>query len=224
MRDYEYDRDGATREYQRALALNPGYASAHHWYAMHLVDLGRFEEALGELKRAQELDPLSLMIGVNLGTIHEYWRRYDVAIEECRKVLSLDPNYGMARLKLGALYVGVGKHAEALPELEAGVRLQGGDAYAKAELAWGYAVSGRRAEARRLLGEMEETARTRHVSRADLAWVHVGLGDLDRTFEELNRAVDEREPLRWMTVDPHWDPLRKDPRFGALLRRIKLGE
>ena len=222
-RELAWDWAGAEREYRKALELDPGYATAHQWYAQHLAEIGRLEEALAEAKRAQELDPLSLIINNVVADALYTSRRYDDSIEQSRKTLALDPNFGVAHLTLGLTYVQKSMFQEALAELQTAAKLQPGQPSVMAALGYADAVTGRRAEALKILDNL--TARTGRgfTPYAEIATVYIGLGDKDRAIEWLRKAVEQRSGSRMgLKSDPLFDPLRSDPRFTDLLRRVNL--
>jgi tetratricopeptide (TPR) repeat protein len=167
---FQYDRDwaGAEREFKRAIVLNPNYADAHHWYALCLMWMGRQEEALGEIRRARELDPLSFTINTNVAWILAVGQQYEQAIEQSRKTLEMDPNFALGRYRLGQTYVLSGKYSEAVAELKQAVALSGSPR-AMAELGLAYALVGNRSEALKLLGQLNEQSKQRHISPFNLA-------------------------------------------------------
>jgi TolB-like protein/DNA-binding winged helix-turn-helix (wHTH) protein/tetratricopeptide (TPR) repeat protein len=220
-----YDRDIASAEqgFRRAIALNPGYASAHQWYAFCLKAAGRHEEAMREVRRAQELDPLSLIINAVVAWHHYYARQYDDAIAQARRVAALDPTFSRVHSYLGWSLLEKGEYAPALEALQKATDLFGNSPARRAEMAHALAVAGRTAEARRVLGEMTTLAQTQYVEADLIARIHVGLGDRDRAFAWLERALAEHAPkLVLLRVDPRVDSLRSDPRFADLLRRAGL--
>jgi TolB-like protein/DNA-binding winged helix-turn-helix (wHTH) protein/tetratricopeptide (TPR) repeat protein len=220
-----YDRDLASAEqgFRRAIALNPGYASAHQWYAFCLKAAGRHDEAMREVRRAQELDPLSLIINAVVAWHHYYARQYDDAIAQARRVAARDPTFSRVYSYLGWSLLEKGEYAPALEALQKATDLFGNSPARRAEMAHALAVAGRTAEARRVLEEMTTLARTQYVESDLIARIHVGLGDRDRAFEWLERALAEHAPkLVLLRVDPRVDSLRSDPRFADLLRRAGL--
>ncbi len=221
---HDMDWAGAEREYRRALELNPGYANAHHWYAMSLSGLGRHDEALAHIKQAQELDPLSLIINANVGFILYNSRRYEEAIEQLRKALAMDSNFPEVHEYLGFTYLQKSMYREAVAELQTALKLSPGNLEVIAGLGHAYAVSGNRAEARKMLDDLTERSRRGHSLPWVMAVVYTGLGDKDRAFEWLQKAVEERNIglLMWIKVNPLFDPVRSDPRFADLLRRMNL--
>jgi TolB-like protein/Flp pilus assembly protein TadD len=221
---HDMDWAGAEREYKRALELNPGYANAHHWYAMSLSGMGRHDEALAEIKRAQELDPLSLIINANVGFILYNSRRYEEAIEQLRKGLAMDPNFAQVHEYLGFTYLQKSMFREAVAEFQTALKLSQGGLEVVAGLGHAYALSGNRAAAQKLLGELRERSSRGYSLPWVIAVVYIGLGDKDHAFEWLQKAVEERNIglMEWIKVSPMFDPVRSDPRFTDLLRRMNL--
>ncbi len=223
-KEHDWDWAGAGREYERALELSPNYAIAHQWYGEYLAALGRHTEAVAAFQRAVELDPLSLVIHATLGR-HGYYfaRQYDRAVAQLRKTLDMDENFWVARLWLGWTYANVGRLPEALTELEAARRLDD-NLEILAALGYAYGRAGRRAEAQRLLDELQGLSATRYVSPMVLALVAVGMGEHGRALGWLEDAYAERaQMLSELKAEPAFDPLRGDPRFADLLRRVGLG-
>ena len=221
---YEWDREGAEASFRRAIELNPNYATAHHWYADHLVSLGRFDEGIAEGGRALKLDPLSLVINADLGGYLFYARRYDEALEQVRKMLDLDPSFASAVRQLGGVYEQMGRYDEAIAEFEKTRQLTGGATYSLTALAHAYALAGRTQDARRMLAELAEVAKRKFVSSYGLAAVHVALGEVDRAFEWLERGFEEHDrALIWLKVAPRFDALRGNARLQEMLRRVGAG-
>lgn len=221
LQSHLWDWSGAEAAFRRALDLDPSHAGAHHWYSDFLSAMGRPEEAVASARRAAELDPLNLAINMTLGAAYFYARRYEEAMEQQRRTLDLDPAFAPAHRSMGGALEQLGRYDEAIEEYRKGAALSH-DLSASSLLAHAYAVSGRRDEARRLLRELEDAAGDRYVSPYSLAAVHAGLGDVDRAFEMLHRALDSKDRgMAWILVAPRLDPLRADPRFTDLLRRMK---
>ena len=183
------------------MALNPGYATAHQWYAEFLSALGRFDESIVEGRRAHELDPLSWLMHSTLGDMLYYARRYDEAIVQLRHALELGPGFNMLHFDLGRVYLEKGRHREAIQEYELGAKLETANPLVHAGLAYAYAVGGRRDEARRILEALlashgspagQPSAGRPPGSPWGIASVYVGLGDRDRALEWLERALIAR--------------------------------
>ena len=220
---FDWDWAGAEREFERAIELNPRYPTAHHWYAYYLSGMGRLDQARAAIQRAQELDPLSLIINATVAHVFYYAREYDRAIEQLRKTLEIDSNFGHAHRLLGEAYRKKAMFGEAIAEMQKAVALSGGSrVYYLAQLGNVYAVSGRRGEALRILDELMELSQQEYVSPTNFAIVCIGLGEKDQAFAWLEKAYEERSTfLTEFAVEPMFDSLRSDPRFQDLLRRMK---
>ncbi len=220
--DYDWDWPGAEREFRRAIELNPGYATAHQWYGEFLSGLGRHEEALAEIKRAQQLDPLSLIINAVNGQTLLRAGRDDLAIEQLRKTLEIDSNFAQAHIVLGMAYLRKGAFAEAIAEFQRATTLSPNITQYKGGLGHAYARAGKSAEARKLLSELKEQSKRRYVSGCDFAAIYAGLGEKDQAFALLEKAYEQRDArLVLVNVEPLFDPLRSEPRFQDLLRRLR---
>jgi serine/threonine-protein kinase len=225
---YDFDWEGAEREYQRAIAINPNYATAHAWYGEYLAFMGRFDEGLAEFARARELDPLSLSIASDVGKALFLARRYEAAITELNKVLEADPQYGPALLWRENSYAQLGRYEDALADHRA--RFPGGvasteDAGRLTDAIVVHGMAGRRDLARQNLAPFARLLATKYVSPMWAALVYAHVGDLDRGFEWLERMYQERTPgVIGFKVDPSFDVFRRDPRFENLLRRVGLAQ
>ncbi len=218
--ELEWDWAGAEREFRRAIELNPGYARAHNLYALYQMAQGRPEQALAEIERARELDPLSPIISNNVASILHFSGHDDQAIEQGRKALELDPAMPALHWPLGLAYEQKGMFAEAEAGFKKAVGLEKNPIYLAA-LGHVYAREGRRGEARLILKQLGELSKVRFVSPYELAVVYTGLGEKDRALDLLRQACEEHSGrLYLLGVDPRFDPLRADPRFGELLRRV----
>jgi Flp pilus assembly protein TadD len=219
---YYYDRDwsSAEREYRRAIELNPNYATAQQWYAIFLMSVGRFDEALVQARRAQELDPLSLPVNMTLGWVLFNARQYEQSAEQLSKTLEMDQSFILGHHRLGLVYEQQGKYDKAIEEFRQVVNLSGGKPLGIAALARAHALAGKRAEAEKGLAELKELSKSRFVSEASIAMVYIALGDKDLAFAWLDKADKARDALlARLTVDPRFDGLRSDPRFADLIRR-----
>jgi TolB-like protein/DNA-binding winged helix-turn-helix (wHTH) protein/Tfp pilus assembly protein PilF len=222
---FEWDWNGSEREYKRALELNPSYATAHHWYAFLLMQVGQLEEALAEMKRAKELDPLSLIINADLGWALYLARQYDDAISQLRSTLELDSKFVRARFLLGRVYTAEGMYEKAIPEFQKAVDLSGNSPVYVAGLGYGYAAAGKKSKAIELLNELAERAKQEYVAPYDVALVYVGLDQVDQAFIWLEKAYEVHSDFKdELKLVPILDPLRDDPRFQDLLRRMNFPE
>ncbi|MDQ2669578.1 MAG: tetratricopeptide repeat protein, partial [Gemmatimonadota bacterium] len=222
---FMFDGDWRTAEqgFRRAIALNPGYATAHHWYGNYLGGRGDLEGYLREIRLAHALDPLSRQIGTEVGRALWALGRNDEAVAQLQQVLRADPSVAEAHVTLGRVYIQQGRIADAIVAFEEGVELRDRDALDLAELAYAYAVAGRRSEARRLLAELEERSRREYVQPTVFGIMHMGLGEAERAFDWLDRAAAEHDG--WLAESifyPTFNPLRSHPRYPALLQALGL--
>jgi TolB-like protein/Tfp pilus assembly protein PilF len=218
----ELDFEQSAKEYERAIQLNPNYATARQWLAYGpLVALGEFDRAIAEGERAVELDPLSLIINANLGTTYFLARRYDQAIAQLRKTIEMDPRFYNAHWNLGIAFQLKGQLDEAIAEYRKAVELND-DPSALALLGQAYARAGQREEAQRILARLSEEAKSRYVHAYSFALMYLALGDKERAIDEMERAYRERAaPDVWLIrVDPMLDDLRGHPRFEALVQKV----
>ncbi len=222
---YDWNWQTAENEFKQAIALGPNYGPAHQWYAVYLIAMGRHEEALAENERAEKLEPLSLTIISNFGWILYNARQYDQAIERCRKALEMDPNFALAHIYLGRAYLGKGMYAEAVAEFEKSSPLFVTGNKRSPELGYVYAVAGKRSDALKELDQYKKRWKRTGLPGFPyyVAVTYVGLGETDQAFAWLQKAYEENYPwLIFLKVEPRLDPLRSDPRFQDLVRRIGL--
>jgi TolB-like protein/DNA-binding winged helix-turn-helix (wHTH) protein len=221
---YDWDLPGAEREFKRAIDLNPGYATAHHWYAHYLLASAQPERALAEIRRAQVLDPLSLSINVGLGWCLYHAHRYDEAIQQYRSTLAIDPNFSLAHATLGMALVQKHSYDEAMAEFNKALALPGSHSFALANIARTYALSGKPAEARRVLRDLERSARQQYVPAMYVAAVYAALGESDASIRCIKKAFEERSDyMIYLRTEPSVDGLRSDPRFQDFLKIIASG-
>ena len=207
---FDWDFAGAEKEFQRAVALNPGYATAHHWYAYDLVALARLDDALAEIRRAQQADPLSVIISTDVGEMLLLARRDDAAIVQLRKTLEMDPDFSHAHWLLAWAYHNKGQSKEFIGELEKSRR-------AASALGILCALQGKRAEARGILARLEKA----YGSALDGAGIYVWLGDTNGAFAALDRGFKDRDGgLILMRFTPVLEPIRSDARFEKIERRV----
>jgi len=218
---YEWDWESAEKEYKRAIALYPGYATAHHWYAWHLIVTGRSSEGIAQLRTAESLDPLSLIISADLADALCIAHLYDESVQQSRRTLEMDPNFAIAHYELGQAYEQKNMHNEAIEQFKRAIQLAGDNEIFNANLAYAYAASGRREEALRTVKDLEDRQNRHSSTDANIALVYIGLGDRDQAMIRLDKAYQARfNPS--ILLRPAFDPLRSDSRFQDLLRRIGL--
>jgi TolB-like protein/Flp pilus assembly protein TadD len=221
---YDWDWDGAEREYQRAIALNPNFATARHWHGFYLGILGRVDEAMAELRRAQELNPLSMIIRTHLGLMLYRGGRYDEAIAQLAQTLDMEPYFAAAHYFLALCLQQKGKCEEAIERLERALKISPGSPDLVGALGHAHAAFKKKSEARKALKELYELDEQRFVSAFDFAMIYAGLGETDQAFEWLEKARAERSfsMLLCLKAEPRLDPLRADIRFQDLLRQVGL--
>jgi serine/threonine-protein kinase len=221
---YEWSWADAERDFRQALELKPSYATAHHWYAMNLlVPLGRTAEAADALNCALDLDPLALVIRTSVGMASYFAGQYDEAARDLSKTIELDGGFGMAHFFLGATYTEQARYGAARRHLDTAMRLSGRTPEMLAALGYLNGVSGNARAARQVLKELGQLARVRYVSPARLAEVHAGLDERRQALDRLEEACVERAAdLAWIGVRPTFARLRKEARFGELLKRMNV--
>jgi tetratricopeptide (TPR) repeat protein len=217
---YQWDWAGAEREFRRAIELNPGYATAHHWYAVLLTSLGRHQEAYREIMRARDLDPVSPIIAHHVGLHFYCLGDYDQSLDWNRRTLEIDPRFPIAFVNLGRSYLQKGMYEQAIAEMQRAMEVCGDCPSLLGQLGHAYAAAGRRGEARRILERLKKQSRPLYLSYP-IAEIYLGLGDEDQALTRLEQAHKERSAwMIYIRVEPKWDPLRRDPRFQDLLRRM----
>lgn len=225
VEQYEWNWREGEKDYRRAIELNPNYSVAHHFYAdSHLAAMGKTDEAIAELRKAHELDPLSPIIESDLGRHLCIAHRYDEAIAQFRKILEVNPDFVLAHDYLSQVYERESLYPEAIAEMQK-IKTVDSAPYTRAQLAHIYALAGRTREARQIVDELKETSRRTYVDPWTIAYIYVALGQKDLAFLWLEKAYAVRSPgMTGLKFDPYWDPIRGDPRFQSLLRRVGLSE
>jgi TolB-like protein/DNA-binding winged helix-turn-helix (wHTH) protein/Flp pilus assembly protein TadD len=218
---FDWDFDSAGKEFRRAIELNPGYATAHHWYAWHLSLLGRYDEAIAEMRKAENLDPLSLIINADLAELLVLAHSYDESIQQSHKTIEMDPNFALAHNQLAQAYLQKHMYDKAVAELQKAVQLSGGSPTSTANLARAYALSGNRSEAEKLLSDLKKRSNPGYSNASEIAMIYASLGDTDQAMSWLGKGYEERfNP--GVLLRPGFDPLRSDSRFQNLVHRIGL--
>jgi Tfp pilus assembly protein PilF len=212
---HEWDWLIAEREYKRAIELNPNSATAHRGYSIYLQQMGRHSEAIAEIRRAAELDPLNDLIKANFGFVFYTAREYDQAIEQFRRVGQ--------HIGLGWAYEEKKMYQEAIAELQKGSTVDGTQDHVAASLGHAYALSGKRIEAQKLLDDLQGRSKERYVSPYLISKIYIGLDEKDQAFAWLGKGYDAHDQwMVWLKSDPQMDSLRSDPRFVELIRRVGL--
>jgi len=220
----DWDWLGAEREFQRAVALDPRYSTAHHWYAVScLAPLGRLEEASEEIALAQALDPISSIIARDLARIYYYKQDYEAALEQCDHAIELNPHFPPAYWILGLVQEQRGELDESAAAFNRALQLSPQSPLMQAALGRIFAHSGKKPDALRILGELQHLAEKRYVSPFELASLHFALGQTDEGFHMLAKAFQDRcFELICLRVDPRWESLRGNPRFHRLFEQLGL--
>jgi serine/threonine protein kinase/tetratricopeptide (TPR) repeat protein len=222
--DYTWDWAGSETEFQRAIALNPNYATAHQWYGYALWRTGHFEESIAEHRRALQLDPLSLPVNRNLGLAYYLARQYDLAIEQLRKTREMDSSFVLTREYLGLAYLEKGMYKEAIVSCEEAAAPVSASPYAISALGYVYAVAGKKAAAQNVRERLQKLSEQKYLSPRFMASIYAGLGEKEKALESLNAAYEDRSLQigPGIIADPTYDSLHAEPRFQDLLRRMGL--
>ena len=220
---YDWNWEGAEQRFKRALELNPNYGPAHQWYSNLLAAQGRFEEAIAQIKRAQDINPLSLMDRSIGGWTYYHARQYQLAERELRTIAETERDFSNSYLMLGFVYERLGRYEEAIESLKAAMELLSGTIVPLAVQGYVFARSGKREEALKILAQLKELSEERYVSPYFPALVYTGLGDHEAALASLEEAFEQRDEwLIWLGTEPKFDDLRSDPRFKELVRRVGL--
>lgn len=220
---HEWNFAGAEREHRRALALNSGSGWAHHEYSTHLMAVGRIDEMLAEMARAEELDPLNVTIMTDRGSMFYFAGRHDEAIAQFQKATVELGSPFSAYGNIGMCYLEQRSFDAAIKQFQSSIAVRGRSSDTVAWLAVGYAAAGRKAEVKRLLEELNQISATQYVPKTFFAYIYSTLGDKDRAFEMLDKAFEQHDiNLLGLKTHPWFNPLRSDARFEALLKRVGL--
>jgi TolB-like protein/DNA-binding winged helix-turn-helix (wHTH) protein/Flp pilus assembly protein TadD len=218
---FDWDFDSAGKEFRRAIELNPGYATAHHWYAWHLSLLGRYDEAIAEMRKAENQDPLSLIINADLAELLVMAHSYDESIRQSRKTIEMDPNFALAHNQLAQAYLQKHMYDEAVAELRKAVQLSGGSPTCIANLARAFVACGKRSQAVGLLSDLKKRSNPGYSNASEIAMIYASLGDTNQAMNWLEKGYEERfNP--GVLQRPGFDPLRSDARFLNLVHRVGL--
>ena len=224
LMNYDWNWSEAEKEFKLGMQLNPEYATAHQWYAIHyLTAIDELDQALEEMKRALYLEPTSLVMNSFMGATLYFAGRYDEAIEQCRRTIEMDPNFAVAHWHVGLAYEQKGMFDEAIAEFQRATALSGGSPLIKASLGHAYAKANRKEEATKILAELNELSKQRYVSSYERAAISVALGDERQSFQWLEKAFEEHSfHMVYLKVWPQFSAIRSDPRFQQLVHRLGL--
>ena len=221
VRLHDWDWNGLDEDFRRALELNPGHAVAYYWYAEYLMATGRADQAIEMVKTSQRMDPLSSVLNASLGMILYLARRYEESLANLRKGLEIDPDHFLLHFRSGLVHAQTGAHRQAIDEMQRAVTLSGRSTETLTGLAHAYAAAGERRQTEAIVEELDPQIERRYVSPYNLARVFAAAREPERAFGWLERACAERNPdLIELRAEPVFDPLRADPRFADLLRRV----
>jgi TolB-like protein/Flp pilus assembly protein TadD len=222
---YDWNWDGAEKEYKRAIELNPSYAIAHNNYAFCLIALTRHDEALAEIELARQLDPISLVVNSDLGWAYYLSRQYDQAAQQFQRALELDPNLMIAHVALGQIYEQKHMLGKSMAAFEQAVSLAPDDPEAIIGLGRAYAVAGRREDALKIVARLTQQSQQNSIPSWGIATIYIGLDNKDEAIAWLEKAFADRlSVLVYIQTDPMLDPIRSDPRFQVLVRRMGFPE
>jgi TolB-like protein/DNA-binding winged helix-turn-helix (wHTH) protein/Flp pilus assembly protein TadD len=219
--NFDWDWESAGREFARGIELSPGYPTGHEWYAWHLAALGRHGDAVAEVEKAASLDPLSSSIGADQAEELLVAHRFDEAIQQSQNTMSLDPFFAPAHYVLGQALLQKHNYKEAIAELQKAIELSPGSTAFTANLAYAYAVSGMRDEAEKIMKDLKSRSPQSFSNAPEIAMIYVGLGEKDQAMAWLEKGYAERFSP-WVLMRPCFDPLRSEPGFQDLVRRIGL--
>jgi TolB-like protein/DNA-binding winged helix-turn-helix (wHTH) protein/Tfp pilus assembly protein PilF len=218
---FDWDWESAEAQFKQAIVRNASYATAHQWYAWHLLVTGRNKEAITELTKAEALDPLSLIISADIADALLIAHKYDESMQQSRKTIEMDPSFAMAHYQLGQACAQIHKYNEAILELQQAIALSRSNRICTSQLAYVYALSGRRSKATEILEDLKNRSEQGYSDAADIALIYAGLNEKDHAFTWLEKAYQDRFNPSVLSR-PAFDTLRSDPRFQRLLRRVGL--
>jgi tetratricopeptide (TPR) repeat protein len=225
QQNYDWDWAGAEKSFLRAIEVRPSYANAHHWYALYLNVVGRFDQARTEIQRAQELDPLSPMIASNASTPYLVLRRYDEALAVIGRAIEKYPGFRTAHMYRGWIQLLMGAYADALPALlKADALSTDADIVIRSALGFTYARLGDREKAQSIAAALSDRYTTTYASAVWIAFLHLGLGDHQRALEWLERAHEDHDSWVRALRYAFFDEIRSTPRFQDILQRLGLAD
>jgi TolB-like protein/Flp pilus assembly protein TadD len=220
---FDWDWNGAEREFQRAIQLNPRYDNAHHWYSHYLVAMGRKDESLAESRKALEIDPTNLILNTHLGWHYLNFHQYDEARQQLLKTLDMDSRFGQTHRYLAMAYFAQGRKAEGLAAHEKALQILQNNMEVTGEMGYAYALAGKRDKALEVLHKIQQRPSRVYASPFGIALIYISLGDNNQAFAWLDKACEARaDGLVYLRSDPRLEPLRSDPRFAALIKRVGL--
>ncbi|HXD34405.1 MAG TPA: tetratricopeptide repeat protein [Pyrinomonadaceae bacterium] len=220
---YDFDWSGSEKHFLRAIDLNPNYATAHHWYALSLNMVKRFDESEAEMKKALQLDPSSLIINTDYADTNYYSRHYEQAIAQYKRTLELEPRFALAHSQLGRAYAIEKRTDEAIAELNQAIEISGRRPYFLGALCYAYGAAGKRTEAEKILRELEALNNKGSVLPNDFVRAYLGLNDKRKAMEWMEKNLEKHNgAMVILGVEPAYDPLRDEPRFQEMLKELKL--
>jgi DNA-binding winged helix-turn-helix (wHTH) protein/tetratricopeptide (TPR) repeat protein len=222
---YEWDWQQADREFKRAIELDPGLSGAHVWDSLYYAVMGQTPQALQQALYAEQLDPLSLAVNMDLGSAYYWNRQFDKAVGAYKRAIALDPYFARAHSRLGIVLAAEKDYAGAVREFQETSRLAGPDPYIEGLTGYAEALGGNPKVARKLLADLKQRTHTQYVPAFSLALLYLGIGDRNQAMTWLERSCQDRSTyMIFAKVDPLLDPLRSDQRFDSLLRQMDLRE
>ena len=220
---FEWDWVGAETNFRRAIELEPNYPTAHHWYGEFLACQGRFAESINELEKAMECDPLSLAVVTDRAQTFYFARQYELSLKVIGEALEMDPQFVRALIIQGNCLEQLGRYEEATEALTRAADLSDNNSFALAGVGHNYALQGKWDEAIQIVNHLREQAEHRYISASDIATVLVGLGQKEEALSHLERSIENRDVwMVWLKVNPRFEPIQREPRYQALLKRVGL--